>query len=57
MGGERLNAPVVGIVRCGSGYLMIASDCGVFDFSNLAFRGSLAAHPPEQPIISVASTG
>jgi alpha-tubulin suppressor-like RCC1 family protein len=55
MGGTHLNRPVIGMVRYGNGYLMIASDGGVFDFSNLAFRGSLGANTPPQPIVSVAA--
>jgi hypothetical protein len=54
MGGTRLNKPVVGMVRYGSGYLMVGSDGGIFTFSNLAFVGSLGAHPPVVPISSVA---
>jgi alpha-tubulin suppressor-like RCC1 family protein len=57
MGGTVLNRSVVGMIRYGNGYLMVASDGGVFDFSNLPFRGSLAAHPPQPPIVSAAATG
>ena len=54
MGGTPLNKPVVGMVRYGNGYLMVGSDGGIFTFSNLAFVGSLGAHPPVVPISSVA---
>jgi hypothetical protein len=56
MGGVPLNKPVVGIVRYGAGYLLGASDGGVFTFSNLAFAGSLGAHPPTVPIVGLGAT-
>ncbi len=34
---------------------MVASDGGVFDFSNKAFLGSLASNPPSAPIIGIAA--
>ena len=40
-----LNKPVNGLVAFGNGYLMVASDGGVFDFSNKAFVGSLGEQP------------
>jgi hypothetical protein len=55
MGGTHLNQSVDGIVAYGNGYLMAAADGGVFDFSNRAFLGSLAAHPPAAPIIGLAA--
>ena len=54
MGSTPLNRPVVGMVRYGNGYLMVASDGGIFTFSNLAFVGSLGSNPPIVPISSVA---
>jgi len=57
MGGTRLNRPIVGMVRYGNGYLMVSSDGGVFDFSNLAFVGSLAGHALPASIVGIASTG
>ena len=35
---------------------MVASDGGIFDFSATAggFQGSLGAHPPAVPVVSVA---
>ena len=42
------------MVRYGNGYLMVASDGGIFTFSNLPFLGSLGANPPIVPISSVA---
>jgi protocatechuate 3,4-dioxygenase beta subunit len=53
MGGQHLNRPVSGMVPYGDGYLMVAEDGGVFDFSNRPFSGSLGAHPPVHPVISV----
>ena len=34
---------------------MVASDGGIFDFSNKPFAGSLADHPPSAPIIGLAA--
>jgi hypothetical protein len=56
MGGVPLSRPVVGIVRYGAGYLLGASDGGVFTFSNIAFAGSLGAHPPTVPIVGLGAT-
>ena len=50
-----LNKAVNGLVRFGSGYLMVASDGGVFDFSDKPFYGSLGSNPPAAPIIGIAS--
>jgi hypothetical protein len=47
---------VNGLVAYGSGYLMVASEGGVCDFSNKAFVGSLANTPPTAPIIGIATT-
>ncbi len=55
MGDTRLNRPVTGMVRFGNGYLMVAEDGGIFDFSDREFFGSLGAHPPARPIVSVAA--
>jgi len=55
MGGRPLNKPVRGMVRYGNGYLMVAEDGGVFAFSDRPFTGSLGAHPPASPIVSVAA--
>ena len=52
--GIPLNAPVVGIVAFGGGYLMVATDGGIFNFSELPFLGSLGNNPPINPVISVA---
>jgi len=55
MGGTRLSKPITGMVPYGNGYLMVGEDGGVFDFSDLAFVGSLGANPPPHPIASVAA--
>ena len=55
MGGTKLNRSVDGLVAFGNGYLMAASDGGVFDFSNKPFVGSLANNPPSAPIIGLAA--
>ena len=55
MGAAKLNKPVNGLVAFGNGYLMVASDGGVFDFSNKPFFGSLAGNPPSAPIIGITA--
>jgi hypothetical protein len=57
MGSVHLNRPIVGMVAFGNGYLMVAADGGIFDFASKPFYGSLAAHPPAIPIVSVAAFG
>jgi hypothetical protein len=58
MAGVSLNRPVKTLVaRAGAkGYWLVASDGGVFDFSNRTFAGSLADAPPTSPIVAVAAT-
>jgi hypothetical protein len=55
MGGRHLNRPIVAMSRYGNGYVLTASDGGVFSFSDQPFHGSLGAHPPASPIVSVAT--
>ncbi len=55
MGGHRLNAPLTGMVPFGNGYLMVGTDGGIFNFSDLPFLGSLGGAPPADPISSVAA--
>jgi hypothetical protein len=57
MGGAKLNRPIVGMVSFGNGYLMVAADGGIFDFSTKPFLGSLGGSPPAIPIVSVAAVG
>jgi hypothetical protein len=52
-----LNKPIIGMVRYGNGYLMVASDGGVFSFSDQPFLGSLGDNPPSIPITNVAALG
>ena len=56
-GNIKLNAPVTGMVPFGNGYLMVATDGGAFNFSDLPFAGSLGGSAPAQPIVSVAAKG
>ena len=42
------------MVAYGDGYLMVASDGGIFDLSSKPFAGSLGANPPVIPIVGVA---
>ena len=55
MGSVPLARPVTGMVRYGDGYLMAGEDGGIFNFSGLAFAGSLGDRPPARPIVSVAA--
>ena len=55
MGGTRLNKPVTGMVTNADGYLMVAEDGGIFNFSDRPFYGSLGNNPPPHPITSVAA--
>ncbi|MDQ1569193.1 MAG: hypothetical protein QOF96_4073, partial [Actinomycetota bacterium] len=49
------NKPVVGMVRYGAGYLMVAADGGIFSFSDRPFVGSLGDNPPSKPIVFAAT--
>lgn len=53
--GAHLNRAVNGLVPFGNGYLMVAPDGGVFNFSNKPFYGSLGSNPPSAPIIGIAA--
>jgi len=55
MGGTRLNKPIIGMVRYGNGYLMVASDGGIFSFSNQPFYGSLGGVILPAPVAGVAA--
>jgi hypothetical protein len=56
MGGRPLRSPVVGIARYGTGYLLVASDGGIFDFSPQLFFGS-GSGASSNPVVAVAATG
>ncbi len=55
--GQSLNQPITGMVAFGNGYLMVAEDGGIFNFSDKPFFGSLGNDPPDRPIVSVAAHG
>ncbi|MEW6474083.1 MAG: metallophosphoesterase [Actinomycetota bacterium] len=57
LGSVKLNKPVTGMVRYADGYLMVAEDGGIFNFSNEQFLGSLGGSPLARPIVSVAALG
>jgi hypothetical protein len=42
-------------VRFGTGYVMVASDGGIFDFSDEPFFGSLGGVYPPWPLVGVAA--
>ncbi len=58
MGGQRLNAPVVGIAGTpdGHGYWLVASDGGVFSFGDAGFYGSTGGLHLNKPVVGMAST-
>ncbi|HEV8623699.1 MAG TPA: glycosyl hydrolase [Acidimicrobiia bacterium] len=55
MGDRKLAKPVTGMVPYGDGYMMVAEDGGIFNFSNKPFDGSLGGSPPSKPIVSVSA--
>ena len=58
MGGQRLNAPIVGVATTpdGQGYWLVASDGGVFAFGDAPFEGSMGGEHLNAPIVGVAPT-
>ncbi len=57
MGGQHLNAPIVGMAAApgGNGYYLVASDGGVFSFGPGApFQGSAGALPLVQPVVGMS---
>jgi hypothetical protein len=60
MGGQRLNAPVVGIAASptGSGYWLTAADGGVFAFpvGSQPFYGSMGGKHLNGPVVGISST-
>ena len=53
---DQLAAPVNGIVPLGNGYILVATDGGVFNFSDTAFAGSLAGNA-DSPVVGIAGAG
>jgi hypothetical protein len=58
MGGQRLNAPVVGMAETpdGAGYWLVAADGGVFSFGDAKFHGSTGGQHLNAPVVGIAST-
>ncbi len=58
MGGQPLNAPIVGIAPTpdGGGFWLVASDGGVFAFGNASFYGSTGSLKLNKPIVGIAAT-
>jgi hypothetical protein len=57
MGGQQLNAPVVGVsgTQDGLGYWLVASDGGVFSFGDAQFYGSMGGQPLNAPVVGIAT--
>ncbi|MDA8356106.1 MAG: putative Ig domain-containing protein, partial [Actinomycetota bacterium] len=58
MGGQHLNAPVVGMAATptGGGYWLVASDGGVFAFGDAQFYGSMGGQHLNAPVVGMAAT-
>ncbi len=58
MGGQHLNAPIVGMATmpAGDGYYLAASDGGVFNFGSAQFFGSAGSLHLNAPIVGIAVT-
>ena len=58
MGGQPLNAPIVGMAATpdGNGYWEVASDGGIFSFGSATFHGSMGGQPLNEPIVGMAAT-
>ncbi|HVB91380.1 MAG TPA: L,D-transpeptidase family protein [Acidimicrobiales bacterium] len=59
MGGQALNAPIVGLAATptGAGYWLVASDGGVFSFGDAAFHGSATADVSPLLVDQLSDTG
>ncbi len=58
MGGQHLNAPIVGTASTpqGNGYWLVASDGGIFAFGDAKFYGSMGGRHLNAPIVGLAPT-
>jgi hypothetical protein len=58
MGGQHLNAPVVGMAPTpdGGGYWEVSSDGGIFALGDAGFYGSMGSVPLSRPISGLAAT-
>ena len=58
MGGQHLNAPMVGMAETpgGGGYWEVATDGGIFSYGNAGFYGSTGSIRLNKPIVGMAST-
>ena len=58
MGGQHLNAPVVGMAATHDeyGYWLAASDGGIFDYGDAGFYGSAGSLHLNKPIVGMAAT-
>jgi hypothetical protein len=58
MGGQHLNAPIVGMSSTpdGGGYWLVASDGGVFAFGDAVFSGSMGGRRLNAPIVGITPT-
>ena len=58
MGGQALNAPIVGMAATpdGNGYWEVASDGGIFSFGTASFHGSMGGQALNAPIVGMAAT-
>jgi hypothetical protein len=58
MGGQPLNAPIVGVASApdGNGYWLVASDGGVFAFGDATFYGSMGGQHLNTPVVGMTPT-
>jgi outer membrane protein assembly factor BamB len=58
MGGQHLNAPIVGVAATpsGNGYWLVASDGGIFTFGDARFYGSTGNRRLNAPVVGMAAT-
>ncbi len=58
MGGQRLNAPMVGMTATpgGAGYWEVASDGGIFNYGNATFHGSMGGQHLNAPVVGMAES-